>query len=318
MSNDPSRPTDPEKIIGKNSKQAHEATEIDLWDLDSIDSDLVKPVPSRPSEPSGLPARRKTGSSTFQSRKPTERHLNTPAMEAIKSMEQLAAKSEEKPAPAPEPEATLEPPKEDSQTSEETGEAKQNPDVTDMATVSPGMLPTIATFSKVEKIAVSCLFAVLALGATLTLIHFSNRVPTRPLVAKKIDYPVVGEIVEIKAASTYWRTPVTTGENTDVVRRGTQLIPVVKLSLSGTGVIRVFFRNEHDILIGDGITRSVKGDTEITVAATAGFEDVGMHTAYRTSDSLPWVVQVFEAPTATAPREKFRKVLETEISTMIR
>jgi hypothetical protein len=181
------------------------------------------------------------------------------------------------------------------------------------------LLPGITSLSMVEKVAMSFLFAALALGATLAIIHFTNQVPTQPLIAEKIDYPIQGKLVEIKAASTYWRAPVTTGENADIVRRGTKLIPVLKLNLSSkSSAIRVFFRNEDGLVIGDGITRNVSGETEVSIAATAGFDDVGMHTAYRTGDSRPWVVQVFEGPDEAAPREEFSMILETEISTTLR
>lgn len=200
---------------------------------------------------------------------------------------------------------------------EPTGEESLAEEVAE--TESKALLPGITSLSIVEKVAISSLFAALALGAALAIIHFTNQVPTQPLVAEKIDYPVQGKIIEIKAAVTYWRAPVTTGENAEVVRRGTMLIPVLKLNLGPkSGAIRVFFRNEDGLVIGDGITRNVSGESEISIAATAGFDDVGMHTAYRTGDSRPWVVQVFEGPDAAAPREKFRMILETEISTTLR
>jgi len=71
-------------------------------------------------------------------------------------------------------------------------------------------------------------------------------------------------------------------------------------------------------VVGDVITRSVAGDSEITVVATAGFEDLGMHTAYRTGSGKRWHAQVFEAPSATASRDDFTMVLEMEIDTQIR
>lgn len=320
MSNDSPRPN-PEKILGKTTKQSQEATESDLWDLDSDDSDFVKPA-SPLSEPVGIPARRSAGSS-LQSKRPTERQIDVPTVETIKALdntsEKLAVEPIEKSSenPATKEAVAREVSRDNNQAIEEPGDDKSSPDVKEAKPESP--LSAVASLSKIEKIAISCLIAALALGATLSIIHFSNRVPTRPLVAEKIDYPVSGEIVEITAASTHWRTPITTGENADVVRRGTELIPVLKMSLSSkSGAIRVFFRNEEGVVVGDGITRTVKGETELTITATAGFEDIGMHTAYRTGDSPPWVVQVFEGGDAAAPRDEFRMVLETEISTFIR
>lgn len=211
---------------------------------------------------------------------------------------------------------------------EQVGQASQEPGEADPAPADqspvPAALPisplfSISPLSKIEKIAIFLLCSALLLGAALTLIHFSSRVPTRPLIADKVDFPVSGKIVSITAAGTYWRKPVTSGDNADVVRRDTQLIPVLKLNLSSkSGVIRVFFRNEDGNVVGDAITRSVAGDSEITVSATAGFEDLGMHAAYRTGSGKRWVAQVFEAPSATASREDFRMVLEMEIDTQIR
>jgi len=275
MSNDSSRPKpDPERIDNTTPLQFVEGTEIDLWDLDPLDSEFATP---------------------------SETKINIPAPEAITPAAISLKKA------APDADAAAETPNDDLPSGAgETSELK-------------ALLPSISSLSPLEKIAIFTLFAALVLGATLSIIHFSKQMPTRPYVAEKIDYPVTGEIVRITGSSTFWRAPVTTGETPDVVRRGTKLIPVLKLKLSSkSGAVRVFFRNEDGLVIGDGITRAVNGDEEITVAATAGFEDVGMHTAYRMGDSKQWVVQVFEGTEETAPREKFRKVLETEISTEIR
>lgn len=314
MSNDSSRPSpEQEKILGKTTKQSQEATEMDLWDLDSEETDALS-APETPKEPAGLPQRRKPGSSTIQSRKPVERHIQVPAVETIKVVEQPEPENEIELETGSEPEVIPEKKPAPSKEWEEGDDETTEPQLADKKPK-----PSLASLSKMEKIATSCLVAALALGATLTFIHFSNRVPTRPLVSEEIDYPVAGKIIEITSASTYWRKPITTGENTDVVRRGTELIPVLKMNLSSkSGAIRVFFRNDEGLVVGDGITRAVSGESEIAIASTAGFEDIGMHTAYRTGDSLPWVVQVFEGPATNAPREKFRKILETEISPRIR
>lgn len=232
---------------------------------------------------------------------PSQQSINAPDLEETKNVEMMTEKSRS------EPPIIAKPPGNESREWE------------DHENVFKTILSAISSLNAVEKIAISSLFIALALGATLTVIHFSKTVPTRPLVAEKINYPVTGKIVEIKAASTYWRAPVTTGENTDIVRRDTKLIPILKLNLSAkSGAIRVFFRDQDGVVIGDGISRAVSGETEVSIAATAGFDDLGMHTAYRTGDSRPWVAQVFEGPDATAPREKFRMILETEISTILR
>ncbi|MEP2776482.1 MAG: hypothetical protein ABJQ29_05690 [Luteolibacter sp.] len=171
------------------------------------------------------------------------------------------------------------------------------------------------SFSKIEKISLISLVAILLIGGILSVVHFANRVPTRSTIAEEVDFPVTGERVTITGATTYWREP-NRGENGDVVRRGTKLIPVLDLSLEAKkSAIRIFFRNDNGEVIGDGITRDVSGKTKLSIPATAGFDDIGMHAAYRTGESVAWVVQVYEGPNVNASREQFKKVLETEIST---
>ena len=276
-----------------------EVAESDQWDLDS--DGLVIDAKDAPAgeKPESLPPRRDFGSNIL-SKKPVERIIATPVVTPTKEIpswhteEEVAEKSEPA-APAGE------------------GETSFKPDA-----VPFGVKAFIASTSKTEKIAVSALFATLALAATFILAHFAGRVPTQSSRSGEIDFPVKGNLIEITSATTYWRKPVTTGENPDVVRRGTALIPVVKLSLHAKpSAIRVFFRNEEDLVIGDGISRSVSGDAQLIIPATAGFDDPGMHAAYRTGEHEPWIVQVFEAPSRDADGKDLRKVLETQISTDI-
>jgi hypothetical protein len=330
MSTEPSHPSpDPtDENIGSN--KVNEVTEMDLWDIDFGSDSTPAPPESAPRPHGQLPVQRKS-KSKIKTRKPSE--LKPKAAEAAEPEESdplIGGLPEKVSDEAGEIAATDGHPESDDDVFADFPELEQSEpsqewerienETTGAEVPKPAaVIPAIGSLSKIEKIAISALCAVLALGAILTLIHFSNRVPTRPLIREEVDFPVSGKIVEITGAETYWREPITTGEKAEVVRRGTKLIPVLKLSLSSnSGAIRVFFRNEEGLVVGDGITRTVKGESEVTVAATAGFEDVGMHTAYRTGDGKRWVVQVFEAPDATSPREKFRKVLETEISTQIR
>ncbi|MFM2196892.1 MAG: hypothetical protein RLZZ505_324 [Verrucomicrobiota bacterium] len=317
-----------DEIVSK--KEVIEVTEMDLWELDFDKERDSTASDHAPRTPGNMPAKRVKASkirskkTSDQKSKPTESVEPAEPLPVSKdSIGSADSKVAEKPVDAATP-ATDEdffadfPELKDAEVAEESGEVENGLEEPIQEKQSP-ILHSVGTLSKIEKIAITGLCAALALGATLTVIHFYNRVPTRPLVAEEIDFPVSGRIVEIRAADTYWRKPVTSGENAEVVRWGTQLIPVLNMSLkSDSGAIRVFFRNEEGTVVGDGITRTVKGSAEVAVAATAGFDDIGMHTAYRTGDGKRWVVQVFEGPSATAPRERFHKVLETEISTTIK
>ena len=55
--------------------------------------------------------------------------------------------------------------------------------------------------------------------------------------------------------------------------------------------------------------------TPLQIAATAGFEDLGMHAAYRTGQSKPWTIEVLEAPSESAANAEFKKLFEINIST---
>ncbi|MFD2258133.1 hypothetical protein ACFSSA_15740 [Luteolibacter algae] len=176
----------------------------------------------------------------------------------------------------------------------------------------------VGSLSKMEKLGIAALLAILAMGAIYGVIHFTKSVPTKPLVAEKIDLPIDGKSLTIKELKTFWREPITTGENADVVRRDAVLIPVVAIEMEPSGskaAVRILFRNEKGEVVGDNITREITGTAALELAATDGYHDIGMHASYRTGDSLPWSIQVFEAPRGNSPSEEFIKLIETEIST---
>jgi hypothetical protein len=56
----------------------------------------------------------------------------------------------------------------------------------------------------------------------------------------------------------------------------------------------------------------------LQVASTAGFDDVGMHAAYRTGQTQAWSIEVREASSVTAANEEFKKLIEIPISTVRR
>ena len=325
MSTDSSNSSPDPKIDSNISKMVDNSSERDFWDIDLGEEDIAIPSEGILRNPVQLPAQR-NAVSNGKTKNPPEL---SPHSTDVAELTELEPKFEE-PAKLGKDQVTETAVEteddifKDLSNTEQEISAKESEEFENVSAEKVDQKPisiisTISSLSKIEKIAISALCVVLGFGAILTLIHFTNYVPTRTLVGDVINFPVSGKIVKITAASTYWRKPVRTGENADVVEWDTQLIPELKLSLSSkSGAIRVFFRNEEGIMVGDGITRTVEGNTEITVASTAGFENMGMHTAYRTGDSNRWVVQVFEAPDATSPREKLHKVLEMDIATQIR
>lgn len=212
------------------------------------------------------------------------------------------------PATSPEPEETPSPVKAEQppvppQAREET-EAVSEPAVA----AKPAAPRTKLTW--VEKGGLALLSALLLLAAVAFVIASWKRLPNNPTLAKATDFPVKGNIVTVKQVATFWRVPT----EQDHVRRETKMIPVVTLDVEGgTAGLRVFFRNAQNEVVGDSVTHSARSGM-LEFAATSGFEADGMHAAYRTDESKPWKVEVFEAPSADSPRQEFHKLFETPIS----
>jgi hypothetical protein len=158
---------------------------------------------------------------------------------------------------------------------------------------------------------VLALLALLLLAAAIAFVVISaDRLPSDQSLSSKTDFPLKGERVGIQQVTTFWRAP---GER-DTARRETKLLPVLVVRTEGgPAALRVFFRSAQGEVIGDPVTRSVStGETEF--AATAGFDTDGMLAAYRTGESKPWKIEVYEAPSVDSPRQQFKKLFEIPIS----
>lgn len=172
--------------------------------------------------------------------------------------------------------------------------------------------------SRVERAGLWALVVLLVIGMSAYLVSIFHlpKVPTR---AGKADFPVVGGVFTVESATTYWSEPQVGGANADTVRRGTRLLPVLEMTLSrGPGAVRVLFRNEDREVVGDVVTRSIASAGRIRIAATAGFDEYGMHAAYRTGGRDPWFIEVHEAESADLPGSAFTKLLEIEITSALR
>lgn len=170
--------------------------------------------------------------------------------------------------------------------------------------------------SKLEWIGLCVLCAMLLTGGGVVYFNSIHRLPSEDGRLKSGDFPVEGRHLVILSAETYWRAPVSEGENADTFRRGTQLLPVVELTSSGgPAAVRVIFRDQEGRGAGDVVTRTIKPGVPLRIAATAGFEDVGMHAAYRTGQTKPWTIEVLESPSEAAATPEFKKLFQIDIST---
>ncbi len=170
--------------------------------------------------------------------------------------------------------------------------------------------------SNFERTGMLALVALLLAGGLFAYLHSINRLPTESTRADSGDFPIKGTMMTVDSATSYWRAPVDEGPNADTFRRDTVLLPVLVLKVAdGRGAVRVQFRNEERMTIGDVVTRTLEGAQTLEIPATAGFDDIGMHAAYRTGDSKPWTVEVFEAASENAAGRDFKPLFEINIST---
>jgi hypothetical protein len=182
--------------------------------------------------------------------------------------------------------------------------------------VAPPVAKSHVKFSVLEKFGMIAL-VVLLLGAVAgILIYSAMRLPVETMSSKVVKFPVKGQHVTIQSAKTYWRDVVTRGPDADIVRRGTRLLPVLDLNCSGgDGVLRVLFRDEFGDSVGDIITRQISAGEKVSIASTAGFNDAGMHAAYRTGETKVWRIEVYEGSAGISLGNDFVKLFEIDIST---
>lgn len=181
---------------------------------------------------------------------------------------------------------------------------------------SPSVTPPgTLKFTKFEKFGVVVLVVALMAVLAAVLYFSSSRLPTETIGSRGPKFPIKGERVLVQSATSYWRDVIISGADADVVRRGTRLLPVLELTCKGgPAVVRVIFRDEYGVSMGDTMNRSVTDGGFLVIPATVGFEEIGMHAAYRTGDSKPWKVEVYEGEAGNDSANGFRKLFEMDIS----
>lgn len=169
--------------------------------------------------------------------------------------------------------------------------------------------------NRIERISLGTLAALILIGGGMFYFNTISRIPAPTELTQSKDFPISGNKLTILSAVTYWREPITSGENADKVRRDTVLVPVVDLASSGgPAALRVFFRDDKGELVGDAVSRAAQGEMKFNLSATAGFEDFGLHAAYRTGQTEPWTIEVLEAPSEDSLPGDFRKIFEMNIA----
>lgn len=331
-----------------------DTTELDLWAFDDLDPEEEVPKPPAPAASTGIPgprdSRKKKPLASEESTEPppTQRVTGKDSIRVDVSKEALKTPSgstgdlaeprndfedlddpdhwdaNESPALSIHPSLITAPAQEPE---DDEPVVESNPPVEEADEFSPAapenaqpisLVPRLG-LSKLEWLGLGVLGAILLSGGGVVFFNSIHRLPSGAERLRAGDFPVKGSHVTILSAETFWRAPVSEGKNADTFRRGTQLLPVVTLTASGGPAgVRVFFRDEEGRVMGDAVTRTIKPGAPLQIAATAGFEDLGMHAAYRTGQSKPWTLQVLEGPSETAANAEFKKLFEINISTVRR
>jgi len=236
-------------------------------------------------------------------------------------IEELPPPPPQEPVEIPKPEAVSTAEEESGPAQAEATEAPQETEDDEFSPVNHGNAAPVwlrphLRLSKAERIGLVSLLVLLLAGGIFALVVSSKNLPTETERAAAKDFPIAGSKVTVDSAVSYWRAPITDGPSPETFRRGTRLLPVLDLKISkGSGAVRVLFRNEERTVVGDAVTRAIHGPGNVVIAATAGFDDLGMHAAYRTGGSKPWIIEVYEAASENAAGRDFQKLFEMNIST---
>lgn len=271
------------------SKAGREFDDLDNWEVDDAPEPQDQAFQDLPEIPA-IPELKKTRTKA--------------KVEPVEEPVPLAVVAEVAPAAVP-----------DTFVPEEPQVAEQAPSIPPKEAL-PLLLGPLLSMSKTERIGLISLLAVMIIGGGSFLMFSIYGLPTESERVAANDFPIKGQLLEINDAVTYWRPPIIGGQTPEIFRRGTAFLPAIKLHIGNkNAAVRVVFQNQDGELIGDVQTRAITAGQVIEIPATAGFDDAGMHAAYRTGESKPWTVHLSEAPTVDSPAREFKKLFEMNVST---
>lgn len=288
---------------------ASETTEEDLWDLDD---DLDQPEAAATSAVEEAPEAEP---------EPAQEELELePAEEPVEEETETLEEEEENalPEPTPEPEPVADP---TPAPAEEVVEATEpTPEASEVSR------PIIEKPQGKERIGLIVL-AVVFLGLGIWWIAgLMSDVPTTRLGEDEPDFPIAGRFIEAKSATSFWRTPIREGDQADIARADILAIPVLEVSItgSGDGVLRAIFRDDQGEFVGDSITRTFtsghfdqSNSPTVEFPATSGFTEDAEFNAYRVGGDR-WSVEILEGPSANASGSEFKSLFKAPVSSIRR
>ena len=311
MSDTPEKPSSPNRSRPTLSGLAKDTLEDDLWELDD---DFPTPAEALAAKETPLPADEVIDTPKDDAGTPAE-----PDVEEIPTAEPDSANAE-----------TEDTAKESASDTEPTDTARGESDASDefsprpsaATQVSMPKLSTLLPQARQERIGlIAMAVVVLGIGIWWLTSLFSDVTTTR-LGDDQPDLPAKGRFAEIDSAESFWRSPVTSGENRDRVRNDVVIVPVITLELDDAtnGIIRVNFRDSEGNFIGDTVNRpfanGVFTDSQsatVDFTATDGFKEISDYHSYRVGTGR-WTAEVLEGPSEAAPGSEFKPLFTLPIS----
>ena len=134
--------------------------------------------------------------------------------------------------------------------------------------------------------------------------------------------PIHGAYVTLTELSTYWKS----AEGIKGVKRGTKIIPSATITIgkqSTSGIIRVRFYGDNNVLVGDNITLEIKNGkfsnnaSSIEVTATDGYKKQTDFFAYQVEPKTPWKINILEAKDSKTKSSNFKELILAPISAVM-
>lgn len=311
MSDTPEKPSSPNRSRPTLSGLAKETLEDDLWELDD---DFLTPAEAPSVQETPLPADEVIDAPKDEAGTPAE-----PDAEEIPVAEPGSTGTETEDNST---ESTSDTEPTDKAGADNDAPDEFSPPPTASTPVSLPKLSTLLPQARQERIGlIAMAVVVLGIGIWWLTSLFSDVTTTR-LGDDQPDLPAKGRFAEIDSAESFWRSPVTSGENRDRVRNDVVIVPVITLELDDAtnGIIRVNFRDSEGNFIGDTVNRpfanGVFTDSQaatVDFTATDGFKEISEFHSYRVGSGR-WTAEVLEGPSESAPGSEFKPLFTLPIS----
>lgn len=161
---------------------------------------------------------------------------------------------------------------------------------------------------------------ILGLASLVGLIYFrglasSKAEPKTDYSLSAIPFPAKGSLLTLGNVHARWREP----QAGDVARPDSKLLPSVDIELAGgTGVAKVFFRNQDAKIQGDVLVYKVSNGTmnggkSFTAVATEGYANPMDLEWVRAGQQKPWHVQIYDCPKEDSSLSESSLIAEFEM-----